>query len=124
MTLDSLIPADRPVSILHLARQVIESAGYTLRDEANPDGDIEIRITGLRPGEKVEEELSLSGDLIGTRHPKIFCAREAQLSEIEVAHMMRGLRGALEEGDGQAALAEIRRWVEGYRPVPAERGLP
>ncbi|WP_197470994.1 polysaccharide biosynthesis protein, partial [Sulfitobacter sp. HI0054] len=50
----------KPVPILKLARQVIEAAGYTVRDEDNPDGDIEIEITGLRPGEKMTEELTLS----------------------------------------------------------------
>ena len=110
-----------PVSILHLARQVIESAGYTVRDEANPDGDIEIEITGLRPGEKLEEELTLTDDLIGTRYPKIFCAREDHLSEIEVAAMLRALRQALASGDAPAARAIILRWVEGYVPPEEDR---
>ncbi|WP_375545343.1 polysaccharide biosynthesis protein [Phaeobacter inhibens] len=63
-----------PISILQLARQVIESAGYSVRDEDHPDGDIAIDIIGLRPGEKMQEELTLSSDLITTRHQKIFCA--------------------------------------------------
>jgi FlaA1/EpsC-like NDP-sugar epimerase len=109
------------VPILHLARQVIESAGYTVRDAANPDGDIEIEIIGLRPGEKLEEELTLTPDLIGTRYQKIFCAREARLSEIEIAGVLRGLRQALAAGDEAAARAVICRWVEGY--VPDETGL-
>jgi FlaA1/EpsC-like NDP-sugar epimerase len=103
-----------PMLIMHLARQVIESAGYTVRDAANPDGDIEIEEIGLRPGEKLEEELTLSSDLIGTRHQKIFCAREDSLSEIEIAGMIRGLRQALAAGDAAAALAIAARWVEGY----------
>lgn len=103
-----------PVAIMHLAKQVIESAGYTVRDAANPDGDIEIEEIGLRPGEKLEEELTLSTDLIGTRHQKIFCAHEDTLSEIEIAGMIRGLRQALAGGDVAAALAIASRWVEGY----------
>lgn len=110
----------KPVPILQLARQVIESAGYTVRDAANPDGDIEIEIIGLRPGEKLEEELTLTDDLIGTRYQKIFCARENRLSEIEVAGVLRGLRQALAAGDEGAARAVITRWVEGY--VPGEAG--
>jgi FlaA1/EpsC-like NDP-sugar epimerase len=110
-----------PVPILHLARQVIESAGYSVRDEDNPDGDIEIEIIGLRPGEKIEEELTLSENLIGTRYPKIFCVREDHLSEIEVAAALRSLRHALVDGDEVAARALINRWVEGYRPSGAER---
>ncbi|MAC82275.1 MAG: nucleotide sugar epimerase [Rhodobacteraceae bacterium] len=104
-----------PVPILRLARQVIESAGYTVRDEVNPEGDIEIEITGLRPGEKLEEELTITGDLIGTRHQKIFCAREEKLSEIEVASVLRSLRHALAASDEDAARAVVVRWVEGYR---------
>lgn len=102
------------VPILKLARQVIESAGYTVRDDDNPDGDIEIRFTGLRPGEKLVEELTLSGDRIATRYQKIFCARENHLSEIEVAAMLRGLREALATSDEDAGRALARRWVEGF----------
>lgn len=104
-----------PVPILQLARQVIQRAGYTVRDAENPDGDIEIDIIGLRPGEKLEEELTLSTDLIGTRHQKIFCAQEETLSEIEVAALLRGLREALAASDEGAARQVILRWVEGYR---------
>ncbi|ATF20755.1 polysaccharide biosynthesis protein [Phaeobacter gallaeciensis] len=104
-----------PISILQLARQVIESAGYSVRDDDHPDGDIAIDIIGLRPGEKMQEELTLSSDLITTRHQKIFCAREAVLSEIEVATLIRGLRQAVAAGDEGVARALIKRWVEGYR---------
>lgn len=111
----------KPVPILQLARQVIESAGYTVRDAANPEGDIEIEIIGLRPGEKLEEELTLTDDLIGTRYQKIFCAREDHLSEIEVAAVLRGLRQALAASDEEAARQVIARWVEGYSRGEAGR---
>ncbi len=109
-----------PVAIMQLARQVIESAGYTVRDAASPDGDIEIEEIGLRPGEKLQEELTLSQNLIGTRHQKIFCAREDTLSEIEIAGMLSGLRQALAASDEVAALAIAARWVEGYGAPQAE----
>ncbi len=105
-----------PVPIMKLARQVIESTGYTVRDAAHPEGDIEIEVIGLRPGEKLEEELTLNPGLIGTRYQKIFCAREDHLSEIEVAAVLRGLRQALAAGDEPAARRLIARWVEGYGP--------
>jgi len=111
----------KPVPILQLARQVIESAGYTVCDKANPEGDIEIEIIGLRPGEKLEEELTLNGDLVGTRYPKIFCAHEEHLSEIEVAGVLRGLRQALAAGDEAAARAVVAHWVEGYADSTAGR---
>ena len=110
-----------PVPILQLARQVIESAGYTLRDSDNPEGDIGIEMIGLRPGEKLEEELTLSPDLIATRHQKIFCARESALSEIEIAGMLRGLNQALAAGDEAGARAIAARWVEGYAQGGAGR---
>ena len=108
-----------PVSILQLARQVIEAAGYSLRDADHPEGDIAIEIIGLRPGEKMQEELTLSSELIRTAHPKILCAREAVLSEIEVAAFMRALRQAVAVGDEEGARHIILRWVEGY--VQADR---
>ena len=111
----------QPVPIVQLARQVIESAGYSVRDADNPDGDIEIAFTGLRPGEKLEEELSLTGDLTTTRHRKIFCANETHLSEIEVAALLRELRQALAASDLDAARAAIARWVEGYVADEAAR---
>lgn len=111
----------KPVPILQLARQVIESAGYTVRDDDNAEGDIEIAITGLRPGEKMTEELSLSGELIGTRHPKIFSTREDGLSEIEVASAMRRLREAYVASNEDMAREVVQRWVEGFECVTQAR---
>ncbi|MGB5863390.1 MAG: nucleoside-diphosphate sugar epimerase/dehydratase [Sulfitobacter sp.] len=107
----------QPVPIFQLARQVIESAGYEVRDERNPNGDIAIEITGLRPGEKISEELTLSGSLLGTPHPKIFMADETGLSEIEVAAALRGLREAFVAGDEAMARAVVVRWVEGLQEI-------
>lgn len=104
----------KPVRIEQLARQVIESAGYTVRDAKTPDGDIEIEFIGLRPGEKMTEELTLTGNLIGTTHRKIFSADEEALSEIEIASALRVLRAALASSDEEAAKEVAMRWVEGY----------
>ncbi|MEL6617364.1 MAG: nucleoside-diphosphate sugar epimerase/dehydratase [Pseudomonadota bacterium] len=109
----------KPVKIEQLARQVIESAGYTVRDAQHPDGDIEIDFTGLRPGEKMTEELTLNGALIGTGHRKIFFTKEDGLSEIEVAGVIRALRHALAASDDDAARDVVMRSVEGYRPQAA-----
>lgn len=107
----------KPVSIMGLARQMVEASGYTVRDEDTPQGDIEIKITGLRPGEKITEELTLSGELIKTVHPKIFSAREAGLNELEVAAVLRDLREALIANDEEKARAVVRRWVEAPAPL-------
>ncbi|MGR3496480.1 polysaccharide biosynthesis protein [Citreimonas sp.] len=101
------------VPIRRLARQMIEGAGYTVRDAANPDGDIEIRITGLRQGEKLHEELLISPDMLTTPHVKILRAQESFLSEFETANAMRALRAAIDDRDESAARAVIARWVEG-----------
>ena len=104
----------RPVHIEKLARQVIENAGYTVREEENPDGDIEIAFTGLRPGEKLIEELSINGTLRGTIHKKILFSDEQRLSEFEVAAAIKSLREAIADGDEVAARSVAKNWVEGY----------
>ncbi len=103
-----------PVPIRKLARQVIEASGYTVRDAETPDGDIEIVITGLRPGEKLHEELLIGEGYLTTAHEKIFTAREDSLSEIEIASILRSLREAVATADDAAARAVITRWVEGF----------
>ena len=102
-----------PIPIYDLARQMISAAGYSARDEANPDGDIEIRITGLRPGEKIHEELLIGEGQLTTPHPKILQASEAALSEIEIASALKALRRAIETADEAALRAVVARWVEG-----------
>ncbi|WP_425459513.1 polysaccharide biosynthesis protein [Histidinibacterium lentulum] len=104
----------KPVAIRDLARQMIEVAGYRVRDEATPDGDIEIVVTGLRPGEKLHEELLIGTASERTPHPKILRAHEAHLSQIEVATALRDLRASIEAGDPDAARQVLVRWVDGY----------
>jgi len=111
-----------PIPIYNLARQMIEAAGYRVRDEATPEGDIEIVLTGLRPGEKLHEELLIGEGQITTPHPKILQAREAHLSEIEVAAALKALRAAVAEGDEAAMRAVIARWVEGGQVFAPDAG--
>lgn len=106
----------KPVKIRDLAEQMITATGYSVRDEANPDGDIEIVVTGLRPGEKLHEELLIGEGLLTTPHSKILRAREAGLSELEMASALRALRSAVAVGDADAARRVIFDWVEGYCP--------
>lgn len=110
-----------PVPIRKLARQMIEGAGFEVRDEDNPDGDIEIKITGLRPGEKLHEELLISADMLTTPHSKILRAQESYLSEIEIANALKDLRRAVDARDEELAHSVIARWVERHE---AEKSSP
>ncbi|MCB5200678.1 polysaccharide biosynthesis protein [Loktanella sp. TSTF-M6] len=110
-----------PIRIYDLARQMIESAGYRVIDDDTPDGDIEIRVTGLRPGEKIYEELLIGQGQLTTPHPKIMQAREAHPSEIEVAAALKALRRALDTADEDALRALVARWVEGGEQVLTPR---
>lgn len=110
----------RPVAIYDLAKQMIEASGYSIRDEDTPEGDIEIKETGLRPGEKLHEELLIGEDQLTTEHPKITRARETCLSEIEIATALRDLRDAIESDDADAARMVLARWVEGAMDNPGQ----
>lgn len=101
-----------PVPILNVARQMIEGAGYSVRDENNPDGEIEIQLTGLRPGEKLHEELLIGSDMLTTPHTKILRADESHLSEIEMAKALNELRATITDRDPAKCNEILRRWVE------------
>lgn len=93
----------KPVKIRHLAEQMIHAAGYTVRDENHPDGDIEISVIGLRPGEKLHEELLIGKGLLTTPHPKILRAEEESLSELEMAKALKSIGAVISSGDVDAA---------------------
>ncbi|PYG31124.1 polysaccharide biosynthesis protein [Pelagimonas varians] len=113
-----------PIPIRKLARQMIEAAGYTVRSEQTPDGDIEIAVTGLRKGEKLHEELLIAPDMLTTPHPKILRAQEGYLSEFEIATALRELRLAIAARDEDAARLVISRWVERKKEhEPVQDGL-
>ncbi len=102
-----------PILIYDLARQMIEASGFKIKDDENPDGEIEIELVGLRPGEKMHEELLIGTGQITTQHSKILRAREDHLSEIEVAALLKGLRAAIADADADALREIVARFVEG-----------
>ena len=106
----------KPVKILDLARRMIELSGATIRDAENPEGDIEIQFTGLRPGEKLYEELLIDNSVIATPDPKIFCAREATIAAEQVAGWTGGLRAAIAAGNLAGSLEVLGQAVPGYAP--------
>lgn len=88
-----------PVKITELARHMVNLSGMTVRDDDNPDGDIEICFVGLRPGEKLHEELFLGNNLVATTHPRIQMAKERVIPQSELNRMLQRLREALECGN-------------------------
>jgi FlaA1/EpsC-like NDP-sugar epimerase len=104
----------QPVRIADLARRMIALVGLTVRDESNPDGDIEIQYTGLRPGEKLFEELLLSSNVTGTKHPKIMRAIEHCISWEKTRHILDELLVVLASFDCRRSLALLSEAVAEY----------
>jgi FlaA1/EpsC-like NDP-sugar epimerase len=105
-----------PVKIIDLARRTIELSGLTLRDEQNPDGDIELMVTGLRPGEKLYEELLIGDNPQTTDHPRIMQANEAHLPWAELETELTKLDAAIKQSDVSALRAHLEHLVVGYKP--------
>lgn len=104
----------KPVTIWDLARVMIELSGLSVRDADNPDGDIQIDITGLRPGEKLYEELLIDADMLATPHEKILRASESKLDAKTVAGILKELTAASKDNDNARGRAVVEQWVEGY----------
>jgi FlaA1/EpsC-like NDP-sugar epimerase len=120
-----------PIRIAELARNMISLSGMTVQDEDNPGGDIEIAYVGLRPGEKLYEELFVGEGALDTAHPRIKMAKERFISFAELRPHVDRLRAAIFAGDAVAVrekLQELIRPDQGElgRPDPAERpeGIP
>lgn len=83
-----------PVKIVNLAQKMIRLSGLTEKNESNPNGDIEIQFTGLRPGEKLYEELLIGDNVSGTTHPRIMTADEIHLPWSEMEALLAKLDSA------------------------------
>jgi FlaA1/EpsC-like NDP-sugar epimerase len=105
-----------PVRIDDLARTMIRLSGLTIRDESNPDGDIEIVETGLRPGEKLYEELLIGDNPRNTHHPRIMQAHETMLAWTQLEAHLKAISEALDVGDKGTALDILRQLVPEYAP--------
>ena len=104
-----------PQKIIDIAHRMITLSGRKVKDPKTGVGDIEIKVTGLRPGEKLYEELLIDDDsLRSTPHAKILRAQEGMLSQIEVASMVRELQGSIIEADTVRLRRLIAARVEGY----------
>ncbi len=106
----------KPVKIYDLARRMIELSGLSLKTKLNIKGDIEIVITGLRPGEKLYEELLLSKNPLKTLHPKIFRSSEPYIELNELFIFISKLEKLISNNDYENISKELRKVVNDYKP--------
>jgi len=104
-----------PVKIMDLARRMVELSGLRVRNALQPDGDIEITVTGLRPGEKLYEELLIGDNPTPTAHPRIMKAHEDHLKWSQLEPHLRVLRRAAETNDVPAIKSVLQTCVHGYQ---------
>jgi FlaA1/EpsC-like NDP-sugar epimerase len=105
----------QPVKIVDLAVRMIHLMGHRVKDREE-DGDIDIIYTGLRPGEKLFEELLLGENVSGTQHPMIMCAAEESLSEEEVDALLGSLHAACADNNAILVQGLLCKAVKDYRP--------
>jgi FlaA1/EpsC-like NDP-sugar epimerase len=111
-----MLDMGQPVKIMSLARRLIELSGLTVKDEQNPDGDIEIEISGLRPGEKLFEELLIDHNAEPTSHAQIMKARENFIPWAELERELGALETALNVNDVSAIRFIMEKLVTGFAP--------
>ena len=104
-----------PVRIADLARSMIRLSGLTEKTEADSEGDVEIKFVGLRPGEKLFEELLIGDDVVPSGHPRIMCARERHIDPALLDKMIESLRASCDSNDTEAMLRQIRHLVPEFR---------
>ncbi len=110
-----LLDMGEPVKIIDLARRMIYLSGLTVKDEAHPDGDIEIITTGLRPGEKLYEELLIDSRSDKTGHPKIYHAREDFIVWEELTEVLDKLEAACAQRDSVVIQDILETCVQGFK---------
>ena len=106
-----------PVRIFDMAQRMVELSGLKVKNEAHPAGDIEIQITGLRPGEKLYEELLIGDNPQPTQHARIMKAQEDMLPWSELQALLQSLEQAMDQNDTIAMRALLQVCVQGYQPA-------
>jgi FlaA1/EpsC-like NDP-sugar epimerase len=106
----------QPVKIIDLARRMVELSGLTVRDELRPDGDIEFTVTGLRPGEKLYEELLIGDNPKPTQHARIMKAHEQFLGWPKLEQKLNALSIAMSLNDVPVIRGQLQELVSGYQP--------
>jgi FlaA1/EpsC-like NDP-sugar epimerase len=106
-----LLDMGDPVRILDLAKQMVRLSGLSLRDAQHPHGDIEIVCTGLRPGEKLYEELLIDAETEPTAHPLIYRATERAIPPEQLWSQIEAMEAAIRRQDAEAALNVLAQLV-------------
>jgi FlaA1/EpsC-like NDP-sugar epimerase len=106
----------QPVRIYDLARRMVELSGLTLKDDAHPSGDIEINVTGLRPGEKLYEELLIGDNPKPTQHARIMKAHETFMPWDQLQDQLNALNLAMSVNDVPVIRSRLQQLVPGYQP--------
>lgn len=104
-----------PVRIVDLARRMIQLMGFQVRDAQSPKGDVAIQFTGLRPGEKLYEELLIGDGVTATQHPMIMSAREISRSWTEIRKILAEMDRACQDFDCDSIRELLLRAVSGYK---------
>ncbi|MCF8384060.1 MAG: polysaccharide biosynthesis protein [Chlorobium sp.] len=112
-----LLDMGEPVKIIELACRMVELSGLTVRDEAHPEGDIEIRISGLRPGEKLYEELLIDNNPEPTVNPRIFRASEQFMPWQELATELARLTDAISRNEVRTIKKLLKKMIPEYQPA-------
>ena len=111
-----LLDMGEPIKIFDLAKKMIQLSGLKLRDENNMKGDIDILITGLRPGEKLYEELLIENNSISTDHPKIFKAQDNFIPWNSLSPQIKKLEEVVAKNDQRKIIEILKKLVNGYQP--------
>lgn len=111
-----ILDMGKPVKIMELARRMVELSGLTVKDGDNPDGDVEIEISGLRPGEKLYEELLIGDNPSPTSHSRIMKAHEVFMPWNELEQKLGTLEVALNVNDVSLIRLLMQQLVSGYVP--------
>ncbi len=106
-----------PIKIIDLAKKMIYLSGFTPAFGDNPNGDIEIKVTGLRPGEKLFEELLIGENVYSTDHPNIMQAKEKSVKWNEINIMIKDINELCKIFDIKGVVSLLKNNIDGYKPA-------
>ena len=102
-----LLDMGKPIKIIDLAKNMIMLYGYDLKDKANPNGDIEIKITSINPGEKISEQLQIGNETIKTNHPKVFMIKDNSYELDKILNLVKKITKCIDENN----ISELKNLV-------------